>query len=95
MAPTRARMFSSRSASCLALAFAELVVDAPDIFRLLVDQHGAAGIAARIEEGAALGREIVIHADIGDDIAAFVIVALHAQPELVRIGERAPSAAST
>ena len=66
----------------LALAFAELVVDPPDIFGLLVDQHGAAGIAARLEEGAALGREVVIHADIGDDIFAFVVLALHAQAEL-------------
>ena len=66
----------------LALAFAELVVHPPDIFRLLVDQHGAAGIAARLEEGAALGRKIVIHADIGDHVSAFVVVALHAQAEL-------------
>src|SRR4051812_7704607 len=40
-----------------ALAFAKLVVDAPDALRLLVDQHRAAGIAARLEEGAALGRK--------------------------------------
>ncbi len=65
-----------------AFAFAELVIDAPEPFRLLVDQHGATGIAARLEEGAALGRKIMIHADIRDDIAAFIIVALHAQPEL-------------
>ena len=82
MAPTRARMFSSQQGLFLALAFAELVVDPPDIFGLLVDQHGAAGIAARLEEGAALGRKVVIHADIGDDISAFVVVALHAQAEL-------------
>jgi hypothetical protein len=65
----------------LAFAFAELVIHAPDIVRLLVDQHRAAGIAGRLEKGAALGRKIVIHADIRDHIPAFIIVAFQAQPE--------------
>jgi hypothetical protein len=40
------------------------------------------GLPLGSKEGAALGRKIVIHADIRDHITAFVIVALHAQSEL-------------
>ena len=78
------------------LALAQLVVHAPDIVRLFVDQHRAAGIAAGIEEGAPLGREIVIHPDVGDHVAAL----RSSRPSAAgraseRIGERAPSAART
>src|SRR3954464_8669370 len=38
----------------LALAFPELVVHAPDVIRLFVDQHRPAGVAAWFEEGPAL-----------------------------------------
>ena len=65
----------------LAFAFAELVVHAPDIVRLLVNQHRAAGVAAWFEKGAAFGRKVVIHADIRDHVPAFVIVALQPQSE--------------
>ena len=46
-----------------------------------MDQHRAAGIAAGIEESAPFGREVVIHANVGDDVAAFVVLALQAQPK--------------
>ena len=65
----------------LALAFPELVVHAPDIVRLLVDQHRAARIAARFEECTALGRKIVIHADIRDHVFAFIILAFQPQAQ--------------
>jgi hypothetical protein len=65
----------------LALAFAQLVVHAPDVVRLLVDQHSAAGVAAWLKERPPLGREVMIHADVSDHIPAFVIVAFQPQPE--------------
>jgi hypothetical protein len=77
-ADTGADVFLAQS-RFLAFAFAELVVHPPDIFRLLVDQHGAAGIAAGFEEGTALGWKVVVHADIRDDVFSFVVLALHAQ----------------
>ena len=64
----------------LALALAQLVVDAPDVVGLLVDQDRPAGIAGRLEEGAPLGREVVLHADVGDDVAALEVLAGQAQP---------------
>jgi len=54
------------------LAVAQLIVHAPDILRLLVHQHGGAGIRGRIEPGAALGRVRAVELDVGDQIAAFV-----------------------
>ena len=64
-----------------ALAFMQLVVDAPDVVGLLVHEHGAAGVASGFEEGAALGGEVVFHLHVGDDVPALVIFALQPQAE--------------
>jgi hypothetical protein len=83
IAPTRSRILQR-----LRLVFArpELVVDAPQVVGLAVDQHGAARVAGRIEEGASLGRKIVRHLHVGDDVSSLVVLA--GEPQAQHRAER-------
>lgn len=48
---------------------AQLEVDAPDVVRLHVQQHGLIGVEGRVEPEPALGREIGLHLHVGDQEA--------------------------
>ena len=61
---------------------AELKVDAPDIVGLLVQQHRLVGVEGRIEPEPALGREIGLHDDVGDQETVLEHLALDVEPEL-------------
>ena len=75
---TRGITFSGLTASSGILVVAQLVVDAPDVVGLLVDQHGRARVARRVELGQPLGRPVAVEHDVDDHVAAFVAGALQA-----------------
>jgi hypothetical protein len=55
------------------LVVAELVVDAPDVVRLNVQNHGGARVGRRVEPDVPLHRPVgALHLDVGDEVAAFV-----------------------
>ena len=61
---------------------AELQVDTIDIVRLLVEKRRLPGVERRGEPEPALGREIGLHLDIGDQEAFLEMPALEIEPEL-------------
>ncbi|MPL98953.1 hypothetical protein SDC9_45165 [bioreactor metagenome] len=71
-------------AHCLGrvLVIAKLIVDAPDVVGLAVNEHRRAGPAGRVEKRAADRRIVVLHLHVGDDIAALEILPLQAQAKL-------------
>ncbi|MNF67455.1 hypothetical protein D3C84_492710 [compost metagenome] len=50
----------------------QLVIDAPDIARLAVHQHGVAGVPGGIEKCQAFSRQIELYADVGNHEPPFI-----------------------
>ncbi|MCY1509034.1 hypothetical protein D9M68_433630 [compost metagenome] len=69
---------------------AELEVDAPHAVGLLVQQHALAGVERGVEPEAALGGQLRVHRDVGDQEAVAEHAALGFLPQhLAQVGARA------
>ena len=69
---------------------AQLIIDAPDIVRLAMHDHGRAGIGHRIEPDLAFGRPVAAHFDVGDQVAAVEAQAFELEAQ--RLADRAARA---
>ena len=74
---------------------AELEVDAPHLVRLLVQQHGLVRVEGRVEPEPALGREVGLHVTSAIRKRSRKVRPLLSSPIALRIGLRAPSAATS